>query len=261
MVRFTLAAVTSAALLPLLAAGAQAQTYSAQSQYGGAPKSQSYEQCVREQRNRQVAGAVIGGILGAVVGAELHDDRQDRAREDRRYRDRYGYRDRHSRGHRGYRDRHHRGRHREDGNDGAVVAGAGLGALAGAAVAGQANGCDRYRQQGYGYQQSGYGYDQRGYDQGSYSNQNQYGYADDYAYEGPAQYSYDTPGYDGSYGQSSGQVLVGGEDYQLDNRNYAASSVVVASNASTGPCRDMRSGNGAIVLMCQGGDGIWRPAR
>lgn len=260
MLRLSIAALAGASLLPILTAGATAQNYGAQSQYGAAPKSQSYEQCVREQRNRQVAGALIGGILGAVVGAELHDDQQDRAREDRRYRDRYGYRDRGYRRHRGHRGRHYRGRHHEGGNDGAVVAGAGLGALAGAAVAGQSNGCDRYRQQGYGYQQSGYGYDQ-----GSYSNQNQYGYGDDYAFEGLAQYSYDTPGYGGSYGQgstqSSGQVLVGGEDYQLDNRNYSASSVVVGSNASTGPCRDMRSGNGAIVLMCQGGDGIWRPAR
>ncbi len=247
MVRLTLAAVTSAALLPALAAGASAQSYGAQSTYTG---NAQYEQCVREQRNRQVAGAVIGGILGAVVGAELHDDQQDRARNHRGYRGHHGYRNRGYR-HGGHRGRHHRGRHHEEGNDGAVLAGAGLGALAGAAVAGQGDACDRYRQGRYGYQQSGYGYDQGYADPG---------YSDAYDYQGPAQYSYDTPGY-GSYDQSSGQVLVGGEDYQLDSRNYSASSVTVASGASTGPCRDMRSGNGAIVLMCQGTDGIWRPAR
>jgi uncharacterized protein YcfJ len=241
MLRLTLTALTSAALLPVLSVGAEAQSYGAHSRQ----TAQSYEQCVREQRNRQVAGAVIGGILGAVVGAELHDDQQDRNRANRHYRgDRYGYRDRHYRGHRGNRGRHHRGRHYEEGNDGAVVAGAGLGALAGAAVAGRGDACDRYRHQGYGY------------GQGGYYEQSQYGYQDDYRYNGPAQYSYDTQG----YGQSSGQVLVGGEDYQLNSRNYSASSVSVGG-AYGSNCRDMRSGNGAIVLMCQGTDGIWRPAR
>ncbi len=259
MVRLSLAAVASAALLPaVVSTGAQAQSYGAHAQHAN-----SYEQCVREQRNRRVAGAVIGGILGAVVGAELHDDQQDRAREDRRYRDRYGYRrDRGYRRHRGHRGRHHRDYHHEDGNDGAVLAGAGLGAVAGAAVAGRGNTCDHLRGRGYSHSRQGYGYSQGSYDQGGYydnrSGGNQYVSNDGYYYEGPAQYSYDTEGYGHS---SSSQVLVGGEDYRIDSRSYSASSVSVSSPATTGACRDMRSGNGAIVLMCQGTDGIWRPAR
>lgn len=253
MVRLTLAALTSAALLPALSAGASAQSYAGHGQYGS-QHSQSYEQCIRQQRNRQVTGAVIGGLLGAVVGAELHDDQQDRARDDRRYRDRH-YRG--HRGHRRHRGRHYRGHH-EEGNDGAVLAGAGLGALAGAAVAGNGNACDHLRHQGYGYSQQGYSQGNYGYaDQGGYYVNENNGGGDGYYYEGPAQYSYDTEGYGSS---SSSQVLVGGEDYRLDSRSYSASSVT-ASYSSTGNCRDMRSGNGAITLMCQGTDGIWRPAR
>ncbi len=238
--RFAISALTGAALLlPLAASGAQAQsyrTYSAQSQVQSAP---TYESCMAAQRNRQVAGAVIGGVLGAVVGAEIHDDRQDRDRE------------RHYRG---------RGRYEEDGNDGAVLAGAGLGALAGAAVAGRSNGCEHLRNSGYGYSSNGYG--NSGYDTG-------YGYSDQ--------------GYDNGYGQqgysypstSSGELL-GGESYGYDepaqpyqnqpyqpqsqtgyeSRSYTASASAPRANA----CRNMQSGNGAVTWMCQGADGVWRPA-
>ena len=127
--RFAISALTGAALLlPLAATGAQAQTYRSYNAQAAQP-AQSYEQCVAAQRNRQVAGAVIGGVLGAVVGAEIHDDRQDRDR-DRHYRGRDRHRDHYGRGYRrGDRyNRRGRGRYEEDGNDGAVLAGAGIGA-------------------------------------------------------------------------------------------------------------------------------------
>ncbi|MFP4519569.1 MAG: hypothetical protein ACLFQ5_08945, partial [Oceanicaulis sp.] len=154
MTRILLAAACGAAfVLPGLApAQAQAQSYGARSQHHD--RAPTHAQCVAEQRNRQVAGAVIGGVLGAVIGAELHDGAQDRAREDRRYRrydryDRYGaYAHRYPR-HRGY--RHHG--HREEGQGGAVVAGAGVGALAGAALGGAGrDDCARFsRRTGRGY--------------------------------------------------------------------------------------------------------------
>ncbi len=270
MVRFTLIALAGAALLPVVTTGATAQTYSAQSRYAPVNQTMSYEQCVRQQRNRQVTGAVIGGILGAVIGAEIHDDRQDRDRAHRDYRrDRYYHRGR------GYRDRGYRGRNRgrdyrrghyhEEGNDGAVLAGAGLGALAGAAVAGAGGGqgCERYLHDNARYGHSGYnqpshyaggGYSNPGYSNDGYAYSDQ-GYQDDWSYDGPAQYSSDSGAYGGA---SSGEVLLGGEDYGRETRSYTASSMTASVN--TGPCRTMRSGNGADVLMCQGLDGIWRPA-
>ncbi len=253
----------SAAVIGLAAGPASAQTYGAQSRY--APQGAvSYEQCVRQQRNRQVAGAVIGGILGAVIGAELHDDAQDRSRDRGR-----GYRgDRHYRGghydrdygrgrHRGYRGRQH-----EEGNDGAVVAGGAVGAVAGAAIAGSGD-CDRYARTGYGYGQApghygadtyrgGYQGDAYGGGQPIYDESGRV-YADEYGYASSDPYAQDY-GYDQ---RSSGQLL-GGEDYRGDSRTYSASSP--SGPVSTGPCQQMRSGNGALVLMCQGPDGIWRPA-
>lgn len=259
--RFAISALTGAALLlPLAATGAQAQTYRS---YNAQPAhaAQSYEQCVAAQRNRQVAGAVIGGVLGAVVGAEIHDDRQDRDR-DRHYRGRDRHRDHYGRGYRrGDRyDRRGRGRYEEDGNDGAVLAGAGIGALAGAAVAGRSNGCEHLRQSGYGYSNNGYG--NSGYDTGyGYSNQ---GYDNGYAQQG---YSYPS--------SNSGELL-GGESYGYDepaqpyqnqpyqpqsqtgyqSRTYTASTSAQQASA----CRNMQSGNGAVTWMCQGTDGVWRPA-
>ena len=254
MLRTFVAALTGAALIPAVAAGASAQSYGAQSRYAPVHQTMSYDQCVRQQRNRQVTGAVIGGILGAVIGAEIHDDRQDRDRARHHYRG-----DRHYHRGRGYRDRryrrhHRRGHYHEEGNDGAVLAGAGLGALAGAAVAGSGrNGCERYLHDGARYGHSGYNAPVR---------QSQYDYAepapayeDDWVYEGPAQYSYDS-GYD----SSSSEVLLGGEDYGRESRSYGARSMTASASVNTGPCRTMRSGNGSDVLMCQGLDGIWRPA-
>ena len=240
------AACTAASLTTLaLAAPASAQSYGAQSRYAPAQTS-SYQDCVRQQRNRQVAGAVIGGILGAVVGAELHDEAQDDARRDRRhYRGGRHYRGRgHYRGRYGH--RRYRGYRYEEGNDGAVLAGGALGAAAGAAIAGRSD-CERRPRAGYGYGSAPghYGYDRT---------------------RGGAQPIYDESGrpYDGGYAydqRSSGELL-GGEDYRRDTRTYTARSAPAGPTraVSTGPCREMRSGNGALVLMCQGPDGIWRPA-
>lgn len=266
MARLSLtAALTSAALaLPLLGAGAHAQTYTTQSGY--APANQSYQACLQQQRNRQVAGAVIGGVLGAVIGAELHDDHQDRnrARGHRGHRDR-GYRDRGYRDRYGYRDRRgYRGRHHEEGNDGAVLAGAGLGALAGAAVAGQATGCEHLRQTGYGATGGyapDYGYADPAYGQPTY----QGGYGGYGGYDG-----YD-PAYDPGYAnRSSGDVLLGGQDYDPRSGAYSAPApsapparTYTAGATSVAPasaCRNMQSGNGAVTWMCQGQDGVWRPA-
>ena len=258
--RFAISALTGAALLlPLAATGAQAQTYRSYS--AQQPQTtQSYEQCVAAQRNRQVAGAVLGGVLGAVVGAEIHDDRQDRDRE-RHYNDRNRHRDHYGRGsRRGDRyDRRGRGRYEEDGNDGAVLAGAGIGALAGAAVAGRSNGCEHLRNTGYGYDN---GYGNSGYSNSGYNNG--YGYDDGYGQQG---YSYPS--------SNSGELL-GGESYGYDepaqpyqnqpyqpqtqpgydSRTYTASASAPRANA----CRNMQSGNGSVTWMCQGTDGVWRPA-
>ncbi|MEQ8405450.1 MAG: hypothetical protein RKE49_10150 [Oceanicaulis sp.] len=264
MTRFLLAAACGAAFVLPGLAPAEAQTYGAQSRHQGA---QTYEQCVAAQRNRQVAGAVIGGVLGAVLGAELHDDAQDRAREDRRYR-----RDHRYRGHRGYRGREYRRGHRgyrhrgyrEEGNDGAVVAGAGVGALAGAALGGAGrDDCARHARRtgrGYGaaprhygseagYRGDEYGYDRR-YDDRGYT-YDERGYGDGY-------------GYDDGYGRSSGELLGGpdarGYDARRDAQVYTAGSAQGAATArNTGACRDMQSA-GRLVYMCQGADGIWRPA-
>lgn len=253
------AMLLSASLLVPVAAG----TAAAQSRHSAAP--QSYEECVRQQRNRQVAGAVIGGILGAVVGAEIHDDRQDRAREHRRY-GRYGryghYRSRYGhRRHRGY--RHHR---HEEGNDGAVAVGGLLGATAGAAVAGSARGCERLARAGYGHDDPGYGqdygYDHRRYDERRYDDRRY-----DERYSG-ADYGY-SDGYDAYDGRRySNDTLAGGPDAHYGYDQYADPAPSRTSSASArvytagggASCRWMSAGANGEVRMCQGADGIWRPA-
>ena len=249
------AILLSASLLVPAAAG----TAAAQSRHAAAP--QTYEDCVRQQRNRQVAGAVIGGILGAVVGAEIHDDRQDRAREHRRY-GRHG----HYRGGRHYRGRYGRGRHRgyrhrrhEDGNDGAVAAGGLLGAAAGAAVAGSARGCERFARGGYGYDDPGYGrdygYDDRRSDGRGYSGAD-YGYSDGYdSYDG-RRYSTDTLA-----GAPNDTYAYRDDGYDApapSRRSSAQARVYTAGGGSS--CRWMSAGANGEVRMCQGSDGIWRPA-
>jgi len=280
MTRFLLAAACGAAFMLPGLSPAEAQSYGAQSRY--ANQGPSYEQCIAQQRNRQVAGAVIGGVIGAVLGAEIHDGAQDRARTDRGYRGQRGYRGR-DYGYRG--NRGHRGRgYREEGNDGAVLAGAGLGAVAGAAVGGAGSGCEGYaRRTGSGYgsapghygSAAGYGgdpygykdpryddprYDDRRYETGGYET----GGYDGYGYDDRR--TDDGYGYDDGYGRSSGELL-GGPDYRpSDSGAYGQARVYTAGSAqgsasapANGACRDMQS-SGRLVYMCQGSDGIWRPA-
>ena len=271
MTRLLLAAAAAALALPA-AEQAQAQSY-------GAPhyaQTMTYEQCMSNARGRQVAGAVVGGLIGAVIGAELHDDSQDRDRAE--HNQRYG----HNRyGHDHYRRGHNR-HYNEAENDGAVLAGAGLGALAGAAVgSGAQNECGRYpRAGGYGqpvYSQGGYGYGaapghygsdagygpQGGYGRDPYQTGHgrQYGddrYGDDYYNDG----RYDDGRYSqGGYG-SQGELLGGPGSYGgYHQQAYPTGQtrVYTAGSAGSGQCRDMASG-GRLVWMCQGPDGVWRPA-
>lgn len=265
--------MSASALVPLGTSGAMAQQSRGH---------QSYEQCVEDQRGRQVAGAVIGGVLGAVIGAELHDEAQDRDRADRRRYDR-----RHDRHRRHRYDR----RHQERGNDGAVVAGAGLGAVAGAAIAGREN-CedlryrdyDRYDRRG-DYRRSDYRRDD--YRRDDYRRDDRHDRNDRYdRYGRDDRYDdrYDTSRYDRNdpyaddyvddrysrrhEARSDGELLGGqgsSRDYYddtpyneapADSRVYTASS---SHNRSTGNCRYMTSGRNE-TYMCEGTDGIWRPA-
>lgn len=238
----------ASALTPVFAASAEAQTYRT------APHGQqagSYEQCLQQQRQRQITGAVIGGLLGAVVGAELHDEAQDRDRNrHHRYdrRDRYGHYDRRGR-HDRY-DRYGRRHHRQEaGNDGAVVAGGAVGALAGAAIAG--GNCDRLR--GGSYRQSGYGHDEPYYGNDTYYGDDAYYDDDPYADRGRSR----------TYSTSDGGLL-GGPDYgpepQYDSRRYESQPAIQTAGAYGSPdCRYMNSA-GHSTYMCQGADGIWRPA-
>jgi uncharacterized protein YcfJ len=247
-----IAAFAGAAML-FPAESAQAQTYGAQSAYGH--QSMTYEQCIRQQQNRQVTGAVVGGVLGAVIGAQVHNSTRSRSHSS-------NYRG-HSH-HRHYRGGHHNPRHhsssRRSSNAGAVIAGAGLGALAGASVSNSSShGCDRYprahsAQHHGGYNsygsQAGYGYDQ-GYDGAGYYQDNSYSYGSSRA----GQYEDNSYGYDDGY--ASQGVLLGGNGHGRHGNTYSTRS---ATPAAAGACRYMSASNGARAYMCQGTDGIWRPA-
>ncbi|MCC5996602.1 MAG: hypothetical protein JJU18_09575 [Oceanicaulis sp.] len=254
----TFAALSAAAFT---APGASAQHYSAQSHY--APQ-MTYEQCVRQQQNRQVTGTIVGGLLGAVAGAQIHNATKPRntAPPPRR-----GYRG-------GYRGgRHHHNQPSNQSNAGAVIAGGAVGALAGAAITGNTN-CNQFPREravyGHagapyqgGYQQQGYGhqpYHQGGYQQQSYGHQQTYS-QQSYGYDGYAGNDYGY-GYDGYAGGHSSGGLLGGEDYgyqpQSQARIQTAGSGYAPAYGSN--CRYMGAGNGAQVLMCEGMDGVWRPA-
>ena len=213
-------------------APAEAQSYHAHSRTDA--RVMTYEQCVSNQRGRRVAGALIGGLLGAAIGAEIHDDRQDRD-FDRAYR-------------RG--DLRRAGAIARRENDGTVATGAGIGALAGATIAGSdRDNCARFAH--------GRSYD-RGYDHRHNSGYSRH--SDRYSYNRHDHHSYshnDRHHYSSSH--SSHGELAGGYDYRndgYDTRTYRAST---SRLSSTGNCRDMHSG-GYLTYMCQGTDGIWRPA-
>jgi hypothetical protein len=255
----SLAAVSAAAFA---APHAAAQHYSAQS-HGYHTSTMTYEQCVRQQQNRQVTGAVVGGLLGAVAGAQIHNATRPR---DSAPHPRY-----HHRGHRGHRGGYYEPQRSNRSNSGAVIAGGAVGALAGAAITSNTN-CNQFPRQraGYGHAGGGYqgGYQQQGYGhqpyhQGGYQQQS-YGHQQTYSQQG---YGYDAyAGQDDGYrydayagGQSGG--LLGGEDYgyQPQSRAHVQTAGAGYAPAYGSNCRYMGAGNGAQVLMCEGADGVWRP--
>jgi hypothetical protein len=232
----------SAALLAGVSAFGFAAPAAAQSQH----QYRSYEECVEDRQGRQVAGAIIGGLLGAAIGNEVADDRNDRNRHH------YGHRGYRGHGYRGHRRGHHR-RHHDDSNDTEVIVGLGLGAVVGAGIAGGEDCDELFRRQGYGqYGHNQYGYDQ--YGQQGYANQQQgYGY--------PPQ-GYGDPQLAGGGYQNdpySGQQGYGQQGYNQGGA-YNASGQWDCEWRST----RVASGYGSVtteqVYMCQGADGIWRPA-
>lgn len=112
----------------------------------------SQADCEANRQGRQVAGAIVGAIIGGVIGAEIEDEIDDRDNYRGRH---YGYRGYHGRGY--HRGRHHHYNQRHE-NDVAVVAGAGIGALVGAGVAGGQPCQPDYRYRDSGYYGDDYGY-------------------------------------------------------------------------------------------------------
>lgn len=217
---------------------------------------QSYERCEQERQNRQVTGAIIGGLLGAVVGNELADDDDDRHYHRRHHRyDRY---DRYDRRHDRHHRRHHRRhRHHDDDNDEAVatLAGAGVGALIGAGIAGGED-CNTYR-------------NDRRYDDRQYQRS---GHNDRYGYNQP--YRTNNNSYSDSYDSYSSGELLGGRP-SAQSRTYEARSYQEPAYGAqtyqasqswrceyrTSPQYNERNELRYVeVRMCQGADGIWRPS-
>lgn len=225
--------LVSAAATAALVPAAQAQ-----SQYA------SQADCESNRQGRQVAGAIVGAILGGVIGAEIEDEFDDRDN----YRGRHhGYRGYHGRGGRGY----HRGRHprynqRHD-NDVAVVAGAGIGALVGAGVAGGQPCQPDYRHRDAGYYGDDYGYQDPQYD----DRNSRVDYGNDPYYRQP----------------ETNRVYYGNDG--LAGAPANETRIYQTSTPQTDNCRWMttRSQNqyGTVtandVYMCQGIDGIWRAAQ
>ena len=258
MIKIALLAAASAAVLTP-AATAQAQTY------------RSVQECEAARQNRQVAGAVIGAIIGGVIAAQVEDDIDDRDNRHWRGRGR-GHNDYYGRG-RGHNDYYGRGRgrgyDRGNENDVAVAAGAGIGGLLGYGVAsGQPCGPvyrdDRNANYG-GYDNGGY-YDNRAYDDGRYDNT---GYYDDQGrYYEDNRYTTGSGGYTGDqrYYNSGSNSLAGAPDSYVYSQPSADARVYTATSNTA--CRWMETrradGYGSVttqsVYMCQGSDGIWRPA-
>jgi len=212
----------------LLSATAMAMIAPAASAQSRNNQPQTYQGCVEAREDRQVAGAIIGGLLGAVIGNELADDSNNNRHGMQRWERR--------RGHHGRRSYQHRDRGNAE--EVGTIAGAGVGALIGAGVAG-GDECDRYRQGG-----SYNGYPDK--PPASGYQDNQYGY------------------YQDDYGQGSSANLAGGRYDNDQARTYNAAS----SNSSyEWNCQWMQmrrqSEFGQPVTdqtyMCEGADGIWRP--
>lgn len=216
----------------------------------GGASAQDYRSCEDDREGRQVAGALIGGILGAVIGNELADD----SNNNRRGYDRRDHRGRYGHGRRGH--GRHAYHHRDRGNAEEVgtIAGAGVGALIGAAVAGGED-CDnrRYGQQRYDQRYDRYPGkpDHRGYQDSHYEDPY---YEDDYRYAGSDDY-----GYSDQYDYRSDGELLGGSQSGT-TRVYQASSG--DWNCRWQQTRRMGEFGQQVtdqVYVCQGSDGIWRP--
>jgi uncharacterized protein YcfJ len=241
----------------LLAATALSMTLPAVAQ------AQNYRDCESSRQNRQVAGALIGGILGAVIGNELADDSNNNRhgrpdRWDRRAR--WDDHRRHGGGYYGHRDRRYQHRDRGNAEEVGTIAGAGVGALIGAGIAGGTDCGSRHRARGgyHGDKPAGYYGDSGYYDDGRY-------YDDRYRDSGTGYDPYYRDGYGQDYGSSV--ELLGGAAPGPSARTYSASSGYATTSAA-GQCqwsqtRRMGEYGQTVteqVYMCQGTDGIWRPA-
>lgn len=231
------AALASASMLALVAPGLAS--------------AQDYQSCEDDRQDRQVAGAIIGGILGAVIGNELADDSNNNRRgyDRREHRGRYGY------GRRGHgRNAYH---HRDRGNAEEVgtIAGAGVGALIGATVAGGED-CQNRAYRGhdnrYPGKPNGTYYEDSRYDDRYYQDDYRYAESDDYG--SGQQYDY-----------GSNADLLGGAQPQYGSRAYQTSSQLDYPAQWNCRWQDQRrmAPSGALVTeqvyMCEGADGIWRP--
>ena len=219
-------------------------------------QSQAYGNCESDRQGRQVAGAIIGGLLGAVIGNELADDSNNQP----------NYR-RGGRGHHNdYRGRNHR-RDRGNAEDVGTLAGAGVGALIGAGIAGGDDCRNSRNNAGYNAYPGKPPVD--GYNEGYYQGQNNgAGYADnsyqDQGYDGYPTQSYRDDGSDYGYvdgqGSRSSTQLLGGAQPGPDARVYEAGAF--EWNCQWTSTRRMDAyGQPATeqVYMCQGPDNIWRP--
>lgn len=252
-----LAAASAAVLVPAATAEAQSQNYY-----------RSVQECEAARQNRQVAGAVIGAILGGVIAAQIEDDIDDR--DNRNWRGRHHGYDGYYGRHRGY-----RGYDRGNENDVAVAAGAGLGGLLGYGVAGGEPCAPIYRNNDNRY----YG----GYDNGGYYDDNRYaqgGYRDDQGYTNSGYYDengnyYADDSYyvgdEGTYADQqryygNGELAGGPDGYVYSQPSTQARVYTAGANNN---CRWMQTRRadayGTVssqsVWMCQGSDGIWRPAQ
>ncbi|WP_339748568.1 hypothetical protein [uncultured Maricaulis sp.] len=206
-------------------------------------QSQAYGNCQSDRQGRQVAGAIIGGILGAVIGNEIADDSNNRP----------NYR----RGGRGHHDNYRGRNYRNDrGNAEEVgtIAGAGVGALIGAGIAG-GDGCDNRRAtRTYGDYEAYPG--KPGYADNSYQDQGYRGYPTQAYRDDGSDYGY----IDGSNSRSSTQLL-GGAQADPYARTYNAGAQQDSNCQWTSTRRMDEYGQPIVdqVYMCQGNDNIWRP--
>jgi len=206
-------------------------------------QSQDYRNCESERQGRQVAGALIGGILGAVIGNELADDSNNRP----------NYRRGNRRHHGPYRGRSYRN-DRGNAEEVGTIAGAGVGALIGAGIAGSGDPCGSSRnRQSFGDYEAYPG--KPGYADNSYQDQGYRGYPTQGYRDDGTDYGY----IDGSNSRSSTQLL-GGAQASQDARIYNTGAQ--DWNCQWTSTRRMDEYGQPMVdqvYMCQGNDDIWRP--